>query len=353
MTTTHPQIPTSVKAPVISPAAILQTGLAFWSSKVLLTAVNLDLFTVLGDGSQTAEEISAKLGLQNRGLYDFLDTLVALRFLYREGKGENALYCNTLETEIFLDRKKPSYVGGILTMANNRLYPFWNNLEEALKTGKPQNEAKDGSEPLFETLYADEKRLELFMDGMTGVQLGNFIAFSKKFNFAGYKTHCDIGGCSGILSSQIVVHQPHMQSVSFDLAPVAPIAQRQIDAMGVQDKVSIASGDFFRDPFPKADLITMGNILHDWDLETKKMLISKAYEALPQGGAFVVIENIIDDERRENAFGLMMSLNMLIETEGGFDYTKAEFIEWTGEAGFTRVEAMHLTGPTSALIAYK
>lgn len=353
MTTTHTKTFAGVEEPVISPDAIMQTGLAFWASKVLLTAVNLDLFTLLGKDGKTAEEIKLRLGLQNRGLYDFLDALVALRFLYREGRGENAVYSNTLETGVFLDRQKPSYIGGLLTMANNRMYPFWNNLEEALKTGLPQNEMKNGSQPLFETLYEDEKTLESFIGGMAGGQMGNFIAFSKNFRFAGYATHCDVGGASGMLSAQIVIHHPHMHSVSFDLPAVAPIAQRQINAMGLHDRISIASGNFFTDPFPKADLITMGNILHDWDLEHKKILIRKAYEALPAGGAFAVIENIIDDERKENAFGLMMSLNMVIETEGGFDYTAAQFIEWTTEAGFTSMETIHLGGPTSALVAYK
>lgn len=350
---TNTQTLTSVEQPVISPAAILQTGLAFWASKVLLTAVNLDLFTFLGEGGKTAEEVKTQLQLQNRGLYDFMDTLVALRFLHREGTAAKAVYSNTLETAVFLDSKKPSYMGGILMMANTRLYPFWNNLEEALKTGLPQNEVKNGNRPVFETLYANENRLEAFIAGMSGAQMGNFIAFAKGFDFAGYSTHCDIGGAGGNLSAQIAIHAPHIRSTSFDLPPVAPIAQRHIKALGVQDRVQVAAGDFFTDPFPKADLVTMGNILHDWDLEHKKILIRKAYDALPEGGAFAVIENIIDDERKENAFGLMMSLNMLIETKGGFDYTAAQFIEWTTEAGFTSMTAMHLGGPTSALIAYK
>lgn len=338
---------------VISPAKIMQVGFGFWSSKVLLTAVKFDLFSLISDNSKTAEEIQTALNLQERGVGDFLDTLVALGFLHREGVGANAKYCNTLESEVFLDKRKPSYVGGILEMANDRLYPFWNNLEDALKTGLPQNEAKTGSRPIFEALYADEARLEGFIAGMAGIQNGNFIAFARNFDFSNYKTHCDIGGASGNLSTHIAVQNPAMQSITFDLPPVAPIAKRNIDSLGLADRVKVVSGDFFNDVFPKADVITMGNILHDWDLEAKKMLIKKAYDALPEGGAFVVIENIIDDARKENAFGLMMSLNMLIETPGGFDYTASDFSAWAKKLGFTRIEVMPLNGPASALIAYK
>jgi precorrin-6B methylase 2 len=338
---------------VVTPTRILETGFAFWSSKVLLSAVNLQLFTLLAQGSKTMDEIRTALNLQQRGLPDFLDALVAMKFLHREGNGFDAKYCNTLESDTYLDKSKSCYVGGMLEMANNRLYPFWSNLEEALQTGQPQNEAKSGDKPLFETLYDDEQRLEEFIAAMAGIQSGNFYAFARQFDFSGYTTHCDVGGAGANLSIQIALHNPSIRSTSWDLPKVTPIAIRNIERHQLQDRVVARSGDFFNEEFPKADVITMGNILHDWDLPQKKMLIQKAYNALPAGGAFVVIENIIDDERRENAFGLLMSLNMLIETYGGFDYTAADFTSWVKAAGFSRVDIMHLSGPASALIAYK
>ena len=146
---------------------------------------------------------------------------------------------------------------------------------------------------------------------------------------------------------------PHLRCVSFDLPQVLPIATRKIKEAGVADRVTAMSGDFFADPLPRADIITMGMILHDWNLEKKKVLIGKAYEALPPGGAFVAIEALIDDERRKNAFGLLMSLNMLIEFGDAFDYTGADFAGWCREAGFSRFEIIPLTGPSSAAVAYK
>ena len=337
----------------IDPSRIMQTGMAFWASKTLLTAVNMELFTHLAQGELSGKSIQEKLGLHNRGLYDFLDTLVALGFLKRTGIKESALYSNAPDSDLFLDKNKPSYIGGILEMANNRLYPFWNNLEEGLKTGMPQNEVKGGGAPVFEMLYADEARLKEFLKAMGGVQMGNFITFAKAFDFSNYKTLCDLGGAGGYLSAQVALNNPNISCVSFDLPPVEPIALENINIMGVSDKVTVQSGDFFSDDIPKADVITMGNILHDWNKEEKKLLIKKAYNALNDGGSLVVIENVIDNDRKENAFGLMMSLNMLIETLGGYDFSAADFEELAQEVGFANISVLPLTGPSSAIIAVK
>ena len=337
----------------VTPSKVMQIGMGFWASKTLLTAVNMELFTHLAKGELSGQDIKTKLGLHERGLYDFLDTLVALGFLKRSGLKETALYSNAEDTNLFLDKNKPSYVGGILEMCNNRLYAYWNDFEEGLKTGLPQNEIKTGGKSLFEELYATEEKLREFLKAMGGIQMGNFMAFANKFDFSGYSTLCDIGGAGGYLAAQVAMNNDHMKCVSFDLPPVSPVAIENMNKMGLGTKVVIQSGDFLKENFPKADVITMGNILHDWGIQDKKMLIKKAYDALPKGGALVVIENIIDDNRSENAFGLMMSLNMIIETPEGFDFSAADFDGWAKEIGFAQSSIMHLTGPSSAVIAIK
>jgi predicted O-methyltransferase YrrM len=341
------------ETPRLDPGPILQTAFAFWSSKVLLTAVELDVFTRLRDRGMTGAELGAAMGLHPRPIADFFDALVAMKFLDRAGDGPSAKYSNTPLSAAYLDRGSPRYVGGILVMLNARLFKFWHDLPEALKTGKPQNETKHGQKGVFETLYQEEQRLEQFMGGMTGVSRINFEAFAAKFDFGGYKTLCDVGGATGLLCTEVAKLHPHLRCISFDLPAVEPIARRHIAAAGLSDRVTTASGDFFKDPLPKADLITMGMILHDWDLEKKMHLIRAAYEALPPGGALVAIEALIDDARRENLFGLLMSLNMLIEFGDAFDYTGADFGKWCREVGFQRHEVLHLAGPSSAAIAYK
>jgi hypothetical protein len=336
-----------------NPGAILQTAFSFWSSKVLLTAVEFGVFTKLAHRRLTGGELGEELGLHPRAIADFFDTLVAMKFLDRDSDGPNARYLNTPESALFLDAASPRYVGGILVMLNARLFKYWHDLPEALRTGKPQNEVKHGGRGLFEELYADLPKLEQFMGAMTGLSRVNFEALASKFDFSKYETLCDVGGATGLLAIEAAKKHPHLTATSFDLPPVEPIARKHIAATGLSHRVRTASGDFFKDPLPQADVITMGMILHDWNLEKKLHLIRAAYDALPPGGAFVVIEALIDDARRENVFGLLMSLNMLIEFGDAFDYSGADFRQWCREVGFTRFETIHLNGAHSAAVAYK
>lgn len=335
------------------PTPILQTAFGFWNSKVLLTAVEFGVFTKLAGRRLTGAELGAELKLHPRAIADFFDALVAMRFLEREGDGVAGKYFNTTDGALFLDEASPRYIGGILIMLNARLFKFWHDLPEGLRTGKPQNEEKHGQRGIFESLYADPLKLEQFMGAMTGLSRINFEAFAAKFDFSKYLTLCDVGGATGLLSIEAARKHPHLKCTSFDLPPVEPIARRHIAAAGLQARVGTAAGDFFKDPLPKADVITMGMILHDWNLEKKMHLIRSAYQALPPGGALVAIEALIDDPRRENVQGLLMSLNMLIEFGDAFDYSGADFRGWCSEVGFKRFEVIHLAGPSSAAVAYK
>jgi hypothetical protein len=339
----------------LTPARILETATAFWPAKVLLSAVELGLFTELASGARTNSELAGKLGILAQRSADFFDALVAMGFLNREGEGAAARYANTPETDLFLDRNKPSYTGGMPEMLNARLFGFWNGLTDALRSGRPQNEVKGGGQPVFAALYADEARLEQFLGAMASLQVGNFNVLANRFDFSKHRTVLDVGGANGLLCRVLAGRHPHLALTSFDLPPVSPIARREIAKASLMSRIEVVSGDFFADPLPAADVIVMGNILHDWNEGGKRQLIEKAYASLPAGGALIAIENVIDDARRQNAFGLLMSLNMLIEfgADGGFDYTGAQFDGWCRGAGFSSTEIVPLTGPTSAAIAYK
>ncbi len=332
-----------------TPDRIFQTGLAFWASKTLLSAIELGVFTLLAAEDLSGEALISRLKLHPRAARDFLDALVALGFLRRA----DGRYGNTAETALFLDRQKPSYVGGMLEMANHRLYPFWGGLTEALQTGQPQNESKSGDPDVFAALYADAARLKEFLSAMTGVSRGANMAIARAFPWAERRTFVDVGAAQGDLAVQIAQANPHLSGHGFDLPAVGPIFDEYAVATGVADRVTFISGDFFKDDLPAADVILMGHILHDWDLPTKRMLIEKAFAALPSGGALIVYDALIDDERSVNAFGLLMSLNMLIETPGGFDYTGADCMGWMREAGFGDLRVEHLLGPDSMVIGIK
>jgi hypothetical protein len=328
---------------------IMQIGIGFMASKTLLSAVEMEVFTELAKHPEDLPTLSGRLGLHPRAARDFLDALVALKLLDRR----DGVYYNTASTDLFLDKRKPSYIGGILEMANQRLYPFWNGLTIALRTGEPQNEAAQGGPDPFKMLYAEPERLRGFLKAMTGISHGANMAIARKFPWEKYASAVDVGTAQGDLIVQVALANPHIAGIGFDLAEVGPIFEDYAAANGLSSRVAFRPGSFFDSPLPEADVIMMGHILHDWNLEQKKMLIAKAYEAVKPGGAFVVYEAIIDDERRENTMGLLMSLNMLIETPGGFDYSGADCVGWMREAGFRDTRAEHLVGPDSMVIGFK
>ena len=329
----------------------MQVGTGFWASKTLLSAVEMGVFTELARKPEDLETLRGRLGLHPRSARDFLDTLTALGFLRRvDGK-----YANAPDTDLYLDRQKPSYIGGLLEMANQRLYGHWSHLTEALRTGKQQNEAKDGAEngSPFEALYADPARLKGFLAAMTGISRGANVAMAQKIPWGQYSTFADVGTAQGDLAVQVALANPHLRGVGFDLAEVGPIFEEYVEQHRLSERLSFRPGNFFQDPLPRADVITMGHILHDWNLEEKKVLLHKAYEAISPHGAVVSYDSVIDDDRSQNAFGLMMSLNMLIETPGGFDYTGADCMGWMKEVGFREARVEHLVGPDSMVIAMK
>jgi hypothetical protein len=332
-----------------TPESIMQLGFAFWGSKTLLSAVELGVFSELADaGPLDRETLRGRLGLHPRSATDFFDALVALGMLERD----DGRYANTPETELFLDRAKPSYIGGILEMANARLYGFWGSLTEGLRTGTPQNEAKEGGN-FFETLYADPDRLAQFARAMSAVSSGAAQMIAAKFPWQDYRSLIDIGCAEGAVPVRIALAHDHITGGGFDLPAIGPIFNAYVARFGLDERLSFTAGDFFADPLPEADVLVMGHILHDWDLDEKRLLLEKAYDALPEGGALIVYEAIIDDERRSNAFGLLMSLNMLIETPGGFDYTGADCRAWMEETGFRESYVEHLVGPDSMVVGIK
>lgn len=337
-----------MKQDVPSPEAIMRLGLGFWASKTLLSAIELGLFTALAEGPLDASVLMRRLGLHPRSARDFFDALVALGMLERK----DGRYANTATTAHYLVRGTPDYIGGLLEMANARLYGFWGSLTEALKTGEPQNESKQGGD-LFATLYADPARLALFLQGMAGASRPIARQLARRFPWSHHRTVIDIGAAAGTVPIEITQAHPHLSGGGFDLPPVRPIFEENVREQGLSDRLRFHPGDFFKDPLPEADVLVMGHILHDWDLETKRMLLAKAYAALPKGGALIVYDMIIDDERRQNATGLLMSLNMLIETRGGFDYTGADCAGWMREAGFAKVSVEPLSGPHSIAVATK
>ena len=337
-------------AAVVSPDHLLNVAFGFAASKAVLSAVELGVFTHLaGNGPRTAAELTEALGLHPRAARDFFDTLVALKFLVRDGGGR---YYNSPAADVYLDRAKPTYLGGMMEMANARLYKFWGNLTQGLKTGEPQNELRDEPD-LFDRLYADPALLRNFLSAMTGLSRCAGRAIAEKFDWAAYRTVVDVGCAQGAVPVEVALRHPHLRGGGFDLPAVRPVFEDFVADNGLSERLRFYPGDMFKEPLPRADVLVMGHILHDWGMEAKRELVRKAYEALPPGGAFIVHDAMIDDDRRTNVGGLLMSLNMLIETRHGFDYTGAECKQWLRDAGFRAVSQEHLGGADSMVVGIK
>ena len=334
--------------PRVTPARLLQLGLGFWGPRAFLSAVELGLFSALAKGPLDEGQLRERLGLHPRSARDFLDALVALGLLLRKaGK-----YRNAPDADAFLDRANPAYVGGLLEMAAARLYPFWGSLTEALRTGKPQNEAKHGGD-MFSELYSDPERLRGFLTAMTGVSMGSARAIASKFPWKSYKTFVDVGTAQGCVPVQVALAHKHLTGAGFDLPSVGPTYEQYVSSFGLDARLKFQAGNFFRDPLPQADVLIMGHILHDWNLQEKHLLLQKAFAALPKHGTLIVYDAMIDDARCRNVAGLLMSLNMLIETPGGFDYTPADCRGWMKATGFRRTSVVPLTPVESMVIATK
>ncbi len=332
----------------MSPDHILEIGYAFRKSKALLSAVELGLFAALAEGPQGADALSRRLGLHGRGARDFFDALVALKLLDRDAGGR---YANAPDCSIYLDPNQPTYIGDLVEYLNVRMYRTWDLLTPALRQGAPQcGPAAAGG---FEDYYADQATFEIFLKGMTGGSRLLARALAERFPWDAYETVIDIGTAQGCVPVEIALAHPHLTGGGFDLPQLQPAFASYVRKHGLDGRLAFYPGNFFEDPLPNADVLIMGRVLHDWDLPARRLLLIKAYEALPAGGALIVHESYIDDRRRSRPHSLLASLNMLIQTDGGSEFTARECMTWMREVGFGKTRVVRLAGGHAGVVATK
>jgi hypothetical protein len=336
------------KSDTVTPDRILELGQAYRACKTLLSAIELGVFTALSEGPLDRATLSERIGIKARGARDFFDALVALRMMTRDHAG---CYANTAETDLYLDSSKPTYVGGAFESVITRLYMDWGSLTAALRTGQPQAHLSITTK--FSGLYADDTLREAFAITMTARTRPVAKALAKRFPWTQHRILIDIGGAQGCLPVEIAKVHRHIGGGVFDLAPLQDSFDRFVTVHGLADRLCFHPGDFFQDPLPSADILVLGRVLHNWDLATKKMLLRKAYDALPAGGVLIVYEQLIDDGRRTHTDGLLASLQMLLSSPGGFNFTGAECVEWMREAGFRDIRSEPLTIDQSMAVGIK
>ncbi|MFE8993829.1 methyltransferase [Streptomyces collinus] len=331
---------------VRGPGDILQLTMAFYGSRALISAVELDLFTLLAGKPLPFEELCDRAGIHPRGARDFLDALVALGLLDREGE---EIYRNSPVADRYLDRRKPGYVGGYTRLADTKLFPVWARLTDALRTGEKQVPSQGG----FFGGYADPEAARGFLGAMDAVNGGVGHSLASALDWTEYSSFVDLGGARGNLAANLHGAHPHLQATCFDLPEMEPFFQEHMKSLETTDHVRFVGGDFFTDALPRADVFIVGHILHYFGLRQREALVARIHQALAPGGVVLVYDRMIDDDRRNAALSLLGSLNMLLTSDEGREYTPAECVRWLSGAGFTDIRTTAVSGPDTLAIGRK
>lgn len=325
----------------LDPSSIIELIYAFRRSQTMFTAVQLGVFDRLKGGSAPASEFPGDGGAVER----LLDSCVALGLLERDG----GLYRNSELANQYLVRSSPRTFAGYIEYSNLALYPMWGKLNEAVLEGGNRWHGVFGfeSNELFDHFFRDDDSKRNFIAGMHGFGMVSSPAVAAAFDLSRFHRLVDLGGATGHLADHIVQQYPSIHGAVFDLGPVIEVARGYTG-----DRLALIAGDFFKDPLPLADLYALGRILHDWSELKIRLLLAKIYRALPAGGALLIAETLLDDDKKGPIDSLMQSLNMLVVTEGK-ERTLAEYESLLREAGFSQVEGRRTGTPLDAILAQK
>jgi len=327
---------------------IIEIGFAFWKSQALMAAVGLGIFSALAKGPMRDDALRKTLGVHGRGFRDLLSALVSLEMLEETADG----YANTKISDYYLDGAKPTYIGGLLELASDRLYPLWGRLGQGLLTGEPQNEAKE-EEDYYANLGEDRRRLAQFLKAMDGLSAQAARVMAERYPWARCQTFIDVGGARGAAAVELARRYPHLHGGCFELPAVRPHFEEYVAQAGLQKRLRFYEGDFFRDPLPPAQTLLMGHVLHNWDPDQRRRLLRKAYDALPLGGGLIVYEWFLREKPAAEPLPQLMSLNMLLATRGGGGSDWRKCREWMLEVGFREAHMEPLLGPCSMVIGTK
>ena len=336
----------------LTPIPLMQLATAFWAFKTLAAAHELDLFTrISAGGAMTAPQLSECCQIDPRPAEMLLTGCAALGLLeIRDGS-----YCNSPLAQKFLVRDAQYYFGGFVEMLDKRLYPGWGKLPQALRTNRPTTWDPAHQRSLFDA--EDPAMLATFWEAMHSLSTFTARVLGQAVDFNSFTRLLDVGGGSGAFDIELCRQYPRLRATVYDLGFVTDIAATKIARAGLEDRITTARGDFFADPaYPEGhDVILLSMIMHDWDEARDRAILRKCYQALPAGGAIIIAELLVNDEKTGPAPAALMSLNMLIETEGGRNYTPAEYSAWLAAEGFRDIRTgwFEAAGANGAVIGYK
>jgi acetylserotonin N-methyltransferase len=332
-----------------NPAPVLELIHAHRRTKAMFTAVSMGVFDCLAEGTASAPTVAKRLGAHPDAMERLLDGCVALGFLQKDGD----LYSNLPVASTFLTRTSPDTLSGYILYANQALYPLWGNLEAAVREGTNRWAQTFGRNvPIFDHFFRTDKARRDFISGMHGFGLLSSPSVVTAFDLSRFRRLVDLGGASGHLVLTACAVYPELQGVLFDLPAVIPTARDYVDRSPHRARVALVAGDVFVNPLPEADLFALGRVIHDWPEEKIRPLLAKVWQRLPSGGALLIAEKLLNDQKSGPVVALMQSLSMLVCTEGK-ERTLAEYTALLREAGFTNVEGKVTSAPLDAILAVK
>jgi acetylserotonin N-methyltransferase len=331
------------------PTPVLELLDAFRCSKVLFAAVALGIFDRLEEGDASLIELANSASADPDALERLLDACVYLKLLTRNG----TKYANTPAASAYLCARSPRRIAGYLNYSNAVLWKMWEHLEDAVREGThrwPQTFGLDG--PIFSHFFRNEADKREFLLGMHGQGQISSPEVVNAFDLSRFKRLVDLGGATGHLAVAACRRYPQLRAVVFDLPAAVPLAKEMIGESEVAERIEVAEGDFFVDPLPEADLFAVGRILHDWSEAKIKQLLGKIHQRLPTGGALLVCEKLLNDDKSGPRWAVLQSLNMLVCTEGK-ERSLAEYDGLLKGAGFSTVEGHRTKSPLDAVLAVK
>ncbi|MEU7025031.1 methyltransferase [Streptomyces sp. NPDC046203] len=335
------------KAAAVDPGPLIKLTIADCAAKVLHSAVTLGVFGALADGPADAARTAERTGLHHRMAADFLDALTGLGLLERTG----GRYRNSALAHAYLVPGSPSYLGGFVELTNETLYDTWGRLTEALRSGAPQHLDPDKGGFVGDE-HRDPGKMKRFLAGLDAYSDRMGAELARRVDWSGHGSFTDLGGARGNLAAVLVQAHPHLRATCFDLERTRPLFTEHVGRLGLGDRIAFAGGDFFTDDLPEADVVVLGHILHGFDTDRRRALLRRVYEAVRPGGAVLVYDRMIDDDRSDPE-RLLSSLHMRLVSPDGSEYRVADCRTWLRDAGFTDARAEPLLGTHTLVTAVK
>lgn len=331
------------------PEPVLKLLDAFRASKAMFAAVALGVFDRLERGTASAEALAAEVGAQAAALERLLRACVSLGLLTCDGKG----FRNTPAAAVYLCGSSPHRLTGYVCYSDTVLWQLWAHLADAVREGGPRWEQAFGLEgPLWSHFFRTEEAKREFLMGMHGFGQLSSPRLAAAFDLSRFGRVVDLGGGTGHLAVALCRRYPRLRAVVFDLPQAIPLARELAGGTEVAERIDFVAGDFFADPLPEADLFAVGRVLHDWGDDKTRLLLRKIHDRLPAGGALLVAEKLLDDDKAGPPDAVLQSLNMLVVTEGR-ERTLGEYGTLLRGVGFASVEGRRTGSPLDAVLAVR